>query len=109
MLQQSFAFECSVYQSEPTNSISYVELNSRSDYYTSNDSIAVMYLNARSLRNKFDYLDALIQSVSTKVSVIVVTEHWLDKNETDFYNLPNYSSFCVCRENKTGSGVALYS
>ena len=73
------------------------------------ENIKVCYVNARSLRNKFEDLEALA-SMET-YHVIGVTESWLDTSNRDFiaeYSLPNYTIFSCERENRIGGGAILY-
>lgn len=93
----------------PFYTVQYKQIISLSDYTpTSSENLSVMYLNARSLRNKIDYINTLIKSLTTKIHAVVVTEHWLHDEETQFFNLDNYNAYYLCRKNKDGGGVAVF-
>ena len=65
--------------------------------------------NARSLRNKFTDLEALV--TSEDYHIIGVSESWLNTVNRDFlaeYNLPGYLMFSCERANRTGGGALLY-
>ena len=71
--------------------------------------VKACHFNARSLRNKFEDLEAL--AAMDQYDIIGVTESWLDTSNRDFiaeYNLPGYTIFSCERENRTGGGVILY-
>ena len=72
-------------------------------------NIKVCYVNARSLRNKFEDLEAI--AAMDKYHIIGVTESWLDTSNRDFiaeYSIPAYTIFSCERENRLGGGVILY-
>ncbi len=65
--------------------------------------------NARSLRNKFPDLEALV--ATDEFHIIGVTETCQHKPEIFFlaeYSLPSYVMFNFERVNRTGGGVLLY-
>ena len=71
--------------------------------------VKACYINARSLRNKFEDLESL--AAMDQYDIIGVTESWLDTSNRDFiaeYNLPNYTIFSSERINRIGGGVILY-
>lgn len=71
--------------------------------------LKILYFNIRSLRNKVEYLEALLYEESYKnADVIVLTETWLGYDETKYINLPNYQGINRCREDSRGGGVAIY-
>ena len=41
-------------------------------------------------------------------SAVVVSETWLDKSNSDLFNIPGYHFISNSRENKLGGGVGLY-
>ena len=67
------------------------------------------YINARSLRNKFEDLQVLASTHD--YDIIGVTESWLNTENRDFiaeYKLPGFSIFSCERTNRIGGGVILY-
>lgn len=74
-------------------------------------SVNCLYLNARSIRNKFLELENFVSSRGRTYHVIIITETWLNKGDTTYYNLQNYHSFHSTREDpniKRGGGVSIY-
>ena len=75
----------------------------------SNAYLKVLYINARSLRNKFNDLE--IHALVDDYDIIGITESWLDIDARDFlaeYNLPNFTIFNCDRQGRQGGGVLLY-
>ena len=73
------------------------------------DSLRVIFLNARSIRNKFLELRALIATENP--DLVAVTESWLRTSIRDFegeFAIPGYQMFHRDREDRNGGGVLLY-
>jgi hypothetical protein len=72
----------------------------------------VLYLNARSIRNKFDELTTMIYTTSQKLTkplhAIVITENWIYDSEAMFFNIRGYKSFHCNRIGRRGGGVSIY-
>ena len=71
-------------------------------------NFSTLYLNIRSITNKYDDFQAYLNSLHHNFSVIGLTETWLNKENNNNYPLPNYFYVGKIRENKTGGGVGLY-
>lgn len=70
---------------------------------TNNDSnLNVMYINIRSIRNKLDKLETLLQTHTKLTHIIVIAETWLYSNETHLYNIPNYEHLFNTRPTRAG-------
>ena len=67
-----------------------------------------MYLNVRSIANKFYSLRQLINSFNMQFQIIALTETWLNDNNEDLFKLKNYDFVSINRFNKTGGGVGIY-
>ena len=66
----------------------------------------VLFLNARSIRNKVSDLQALL--LLDSFDVVVMVETWLDRNYQDFeLNLEDYNIFRKDRCNRRGGGVLI--
>ncbi len=64
------------------------------------------YINARSLRNKFE--DLQILAATDDYDIIELTESWLSKEKRDFiaeYKLPGFTISSYERGNRNGGGV----
>jgi Reverse transcriptase (RNA-dependent DNA polymerase) len=72
----------------------------------------ILYLNARSLRNKFDEFTSLIHTTSIEIKkqihAIVVTENWLFDSEIQLFNINGYNAFHCNRNGRRGGGVSIY-
>jgi exonuclease III len=66
----------------------------------------LLYLNARSVRNKRNIILKIIQE--TKPQCLVVTEHWLRREEIDIFSIDNFRKIsCFARDGKRGGGVLI--
>jgi hypothetical protein len=78
----------------------------------SENQFNIIYLNARSLRNKFDDFTSLIYTTSTEIErrihAIVVTENWLFDSEVQLFNINGYNAFHCNRNGRRGGGVSIY-
>jgi hypothetical protein len=74
----------------------------------STNGFNILYLNARSIRNKFDEITALLGSFQYRVDVVVIVETWLSDYECQYFNFKDYTSYYTCREQKGGAGAAIY-
>ncbi|XP_030762137.1 uncharacterized protein LOC115886949, partial [Sitophilus oryzae] len=72
-----------------------------------NKSINILYLNACSIKNKLDKLQAYISHIQIQTHIIIVTETWVEKHEENFYNLPGYNVTYSSRTKK-GGGCAIF-
>lgn len=70
------------------------------------DDLTVIYLNARSIKNKLDEIEILLNEVNN-VSALVVSETWMTKEEEKYFNLPGFSAVFASRK-KRGGGVAIF-
>lgn len=70
------------------------------------NGFSVMHLNIRSIRNKSDDLDYLLQSMSCNFYVVLLTETWA-VYDADFKNIPGYAHHHLNRPSR-GGGVAFY-
>lgn len=83
-----------------TNNISNIRFSSTS-------SIKMLYLNARSLRNKVDELQVILKLIKAKIHVIIISESWINNDDIQFFNFYGYQSEFVYRPNRTGGGAAI--
>ena len=76
---------------------------------TRSQSLRVLLLNARSIRNKFDELRAML--ASEDVDVVAITESWIRTGSRDFegeFMIPGYVMFHKDRLGQEGGGVLAY-
>ena len=74
------------------------------------NKLSVIYMNARSIRNKFNELQAYVAEENP--DIICITESWLNLNNKDnekTYLLEGYNMFNKDRQNKLGGGVLIYT
>ena len=68
-------------------------------------NLKILYLNARSLKNKMEEVEIMINE--EKIDVMVVSETWVTKNETKYYNFKMYNSVYATRK-KRGGGLGIF-
>ena len=69
----------------------------------------MLLLNARSIRNKFLDLQALV--ATEEPALVAITESWMKTSKRDFegeFAIPGYQLFHKDREDREGGGVMLY-
>lgn len=79
----------------------------RSHNIVSNNGINILYLNGRSIRNKFDEIEIIIDSYDKIIHLLIIVETWLRENEKSFYNLNEYKAYHSTRD-KPGGGVSIF-
>lgn len=70
-----------------------------------NNNLKILYLNARSIKNKMDELEILISEEDFEI--IIITETWVKKQEEKYYNFKDFKATFVTRE-KTGGGLGIF-
>lgn len=69
----------------------------------------VLYMNARSIRNKLDRVMMLINSFGEhSIHVVIVTETWIKPGEEHLFEIYGYGSFHSVRTSTGGGGVSIY-
>lgn len=71
------------------------------------NSLKLVYLNARSIKNKQDELAHIINAVKTDIHVITITETWIKKGEEAYFHFNGYISYYAGRQNKAGVGAGI--
>ena len=66
----------------------------------------MIHFNARSLYTSFNEIENFRKLL--QFDIIAISETWLNKDTTLYYNFDCYDAFSVVRENKRGGGVAIY-
>ena len=61
----------------------------------------------RSIRNNFDYITDYLLYLKINFMIIVITESWLTTYNKHLFNIPNYSSEHILRNNKRVGGVSI--
>lgn len=67
----------------------------------------IMYINARSVRNKIEDIEIVLHSFKNKPDILVVTEVWLYEDEIKYYQITGYNAEISSRSTR-GGGVAVY-
>ena len=76
---------------------------------TEPNSFNILHLNARSLKNKFEEFELLLESLGVSFSCIVVSETWFnDVTYLDQFKLSGYDLFCSSRSKGNGGGIFIY-
>ena len=64
------------------------------------DAFSAFHINIRSLRKHFDDLSEYLLSLNMLFSVVAVSETWLQKSNSDLFNIPGYHFISSSREHK---------
>lgn len=68
----------------------------------------IFSLNIRSLRNKKDKLEDFLALIDVKISVVIISETWLNATESKMFEIKGYNSFHCVRLDGGGGGVSIY-
>jgi hypothetical protein len=71
-------------------------------------SITIMHINCRSVAKNWDSILLLLDKLIYPLTVIAVTETWLNDSIVNLYNIPGYKLVSNSRVSKHGGGVGLY-
>lgn len=82
----------------------FLSLVSESNSY----SIEIICQNIRSLRSNFDLLVAGLSSFTKSPEIIIVTEIWIDEEESNLYKLSDYELFLNTNKTQRPGGVGIY-
>ena len=83
------------------------ELNAM--HVTSTSCISTLSINCRSISKKFANIECSLKSLDNQFDFVGLTETWLKTNDnTDIFNLPDYTLMSRPRADKRGGGVGLY-
>lgn len=69
--------------------------------------LQLMHSNTRSLRSKLDEMENLLNTTK-KMDALLLSETWLDNNDTDYYSIADYSFYHAMKTTGTGGGCAIY-
>ena len=72
------------------------------------EEFSLMHLNIRSLPKNIGKLSDFLSFIYNRFSVIGLSETWLNNDNLDLYELPEYKSVHLTRPSKKGGGVSLY-
>lgn len=68
----------------------------------------IIYANIRSLRKNFNSFILELGQIKCKISIIVLSEIWINSEEIDLYSIPGYNTFHICNDNYRAGGVVCY-
>ena len=77
------------------------------------DNLSFLTVNVRSISKKFSEFLSYIESTKSKISFILVTETWLDRQTDLTFEIPGYKSYNYYRNDhstvsRRGGGLKLY-
>ena len=91
---------CNFYSTQEFNS----SITSRPN---TNNTLSLLHLNIRSIRNKFDAFLNYLQTLTHTFSIVVLTETWLNDNDSNIL-IPGYNLTKFNRQNKVGGGICIF-
>ena len=72
-------------------------------------SLSLLHINARSMLNKINSIEFLINSISFDFNIIAITETWETESNSSLLKLPGFVKVSKARKNnENGGGVALF-
>lgn len=71
-------------------------------------SFSVVHVNIRSLRKYWEQFKVLVNEVSSRIDVFVVSESNVPEALWDLFQLSGYNSFWFSRQYSTGEGLVVY-
>ena len=90
------------------NKLSQCNYHSLSERLDIGNSFNVLHINARSMRNKFDDIQTMLNNSGVEWSVICISETWLKNGIEKFFNINEYELYTTSREKCRGGGTAIY-
>lgn len=72
------------------------------------ENLIIVQQNIRSLRANFDTFIAELETWTRYPDVIILTEVWINSEESYLYSLSNYKSIFNCNDNYRAGGVVIY-
>jgi hypothetical protein len=73
-----------------------------------NKGFNVIHQNIRSLRQNFDFFISELTEMENSPEVIILTEIWINSNESSLYNIQGYNKYFKCNDDYRAGGVAVY-
>lgn len=89
------------------NTGNYYDIKSFNTEFSNYDAFSGIHINMRSIRNKADELNMLLQSITCKLDILFLTETWLFKTDTAPF-IDGYRGMHLMRDEKRGGGVSVY-
>lgn len=98
------------HDSPNTQNTPYINESELNDFYYSQgaSSINIIHINCRSIKKNFRELVTLVDLLSRPLSIIAVTETWLNPQNEDTYSIPGYKFISLSRAEKLGGGVGIF-
>jgi len=70
--------------------------------------VEIIYQNIRSMRQNFDSFLIQLQTLGHLPKILILSEIWINNNESQFYQIENYNLKLKCNEEYRAGGVAVY-
>jgi len=88
----------------------YINESELNDFFHPQGARAInfIHINCRSIKKNFREFVSLIELLSKPLSVIAVTETWLNSQNENTYSIPGYKFTSLSRTEKTGGGVGIF-
>ena len=70
-------------------------------------NLSILNLNIRSYFKHCDEFEGFLQNLNTSFDILILTETWLNLNNSNLLKLFGYNIYNLCRNNKNGGGVSI--
>jgi exonuclease III len=71
-------------------------------------TFSLCHLNIRSIPKNLNDLDSYLKMLSTKFTIIGLTETWLTESNAQCYSIEEYKHYFDLRKNRRGGGISLF-
>lgn len=73
------------------------------------NSLKILYLNARSLKNKIEDITYILDTFNSVIHLVIIAETWiLDLEDKNNIQIKNYDRVLSCRKTRRGGGCAIF-
>ena len=91
------------------NDVNDLYKKSNSENNLHNKPLSVININCRSLKKNFDNIVMYLNTFAFSFDILLFCETWLRDSECSLFSIPGYTGHFVCRQDRIGGGVAIYT
>ena len=71
------------------------------------NKLSILNFNIRSISKNFDNFITFLNGFNVDFDILILTETWLNADNKDLFNIPNYNSYHATRHGR-GGGVSIF-